>query len=108
MSIRRYTTSRSAAFGAVAWAAANRGLSKQAVQRPAGFFTARSQVETFARVQRPFVVAGAFDRSAIMAAAVAAAKSHQGAYGSTWTVAMSVSLKAAWQTARLARHVTKH
>ncbi|WP_342148169.1 hypothetical protein [Methylorubrum sp. SB2] len=43
-----------------------------------------------------------------MAAAAAAAKAHQLQYGSTWAVAMSVSLKAAWQFAKSLRSAAAH
>jgi hypothetical protein len=43
-----------------------------------------------------------------MAAAVAAAKSHQAHTGSTWGEAMAVSLKAAWQVAKAARRAVAH
>ncbi|WP_286159068.1 hypothetical protein [Methylobacterium sp. Leaf456] len=43
-----------------------------------------------------------------MSAAAAAAKKHQLQYGSTWAVAMSVSLKAAWQLAKSHRPAVAH
>jgi len=75
---------------------------------PAGLAGARAMVQTFARTRAPLVVAGKFDRKAIMAHAAAAAKLHQARYGSTWAEAMSVALKAAWQAAHIARPRTAH
>ncbi|MGY6282621.1 hypothetical protein ACXIT0_06970 [Methylorubrum extorquens] len=75
------------------------------LQVPAGFLRARGRVELAARLGKVALVKadGSFDRAGIMTAAAAAAKAHQLSYGSTWAVAMSVSLKAAWQAARRAR-----
>lgn len=75
---------------------------------PAGLAGARAMVQCFARTRAPLVVAGQFDRRAIMAHAAAAAKLHQGRYGSTWADAMSVALKAAWQAAHMARSRVAH
>ncbi len=51
---------------------------------------------------------GAFDRAAIMAAAVEAAKAQQRRHGTTWAAAMSVGLTAAWASARAARSALAH
>jgi hypothetical protein len=74
------------------------------LQVPAGFLGARGRVEGLVRFGKVALVKadGSFDRAGIMTAAAAAAKAHQLSYGSTWAVAMSVSLKAAWQSARRA------
>ena len=69
---------------------------------PTGFLQARAAVEFGAANARRLVVAGKFDRAAIMAAAAAAAKKHQARHGSTWAEAMSVSLRAAWTVAKMA------
>ncbi|MCJ2079860.1 hypothetical protein [Methylobacterium sp. J-090] len=69
---------------------------------PAGFLLARASLEFSAINNRRLVVAGKFDRAAIMIAAAAAARKHQARYGSTWAEAMSVSLRAAWTVAKLA------
>lgn len=90
------------------WNSALRSLRADRQAVPAGLLGARAMVQTLARTRRPLVVAGAFDRSAIMAHAAAAAKLHQARYGSTWAEAMSVSLKAAWQAAKLARTTRTH
>lgn len=74
-----------------------------------GLLTARAQVQGFARFQRrPFIVAGKFDRSAIMAAAAVAATNLQERLGVTRAAAMSTALKAAWQAAKMARIAAAH
>ncbi|MBA8912280.1 hypothetical protein [Methylorubrum thiocyanatum] len=75
------------------------------LQVPPGLLGARGRIELAARVGKVALVKadGFFDRAGIMIAAVATAKAHQLSYGSTWAVAMSVSLRAAWQAARRAR-----
>ena len=89
----------------LSWSSAVIAMRADRLQVPAGFLGARGRVELAARLGRVALVKadGSFDRSGIMSAAVAAAKAHQLSYGSTWAVAMSVSLKAAWQAARRAR-----
>lgn len=92
----------------ISWNAALRDLRGDRAKVPAGFLGARARVEGFARWRRPLVVAGAYDRAAIMAAAAAAAKAHQERYGSTWGEAMSIALRATWQVAKAARRTAKH
>lgn len=92
----------------ISWNAALRSLHADRQVVPAGLAGARAMVQTFARTRAPLVVAGQYDRKAIMAHAAAAAKLHQGRYGSTWAEAMSVALKAAWQAAKMARAATRH
>ena len=69
---------------------------------PAGFIVARTNIEFGAQHRRRLIVAGKFDRSAIMIAAATAAKKHQARYDCTWGEAMSASLRAAWTVARMA------
>ena len=89
----------------LSWSSALRHMRADRVQVPAGFLGARGRVESLVRFGKVALVKadGSFDRAGIMSAAVAAAKAHQLSYGSTWAVAMSVSLKAAWQAARRVR-----
>ena len=89
----------------LSWLSARRDMRADRLQVPAGFLGARGRVEGLVRFGKVALVKadGSFDRAGIMSAAVAAAKAHQLSYGSTWAVAMSVSLKAAWQAARRAR-----
>jgi hypothetical protein len=92
----------------ISWTAATRDMRNDRVQLPAGFLSARSLVECYVKTRRPLVVAGKFDRAAIMAHAAAAAKQHQTRTGSTWAAAMSVSLKATWQVAKAAHRAAAH
>ncbi|MCJ2110505.1 hypothetical protein MKK64_04670 [Methylobacterium sp. E-025] len=57
---------------------------------------------------RPLVVAGAFDRRAIMATACAAAKARQARTGETWGACLSVALSGTWALAKSARFATSH
>ena len=92
------------------WSAALRGLNADRIQVAPGVRTARSLIDGMARIRRTSLVTptGAFDRAAIMVAAVEAAKAHQERTGAAWGPSMSVALKAAWQAARAARNAAKH
>ncbi|MCJ2045591.1 hypothetical protein MKK58_13760 [Methylobacterium sp. J-078] len=92
----------------ISWTAATRTMKADRDVLPAGFLSARAMVECYVKTRRPLVVAGKFDHSAIMAHAAAAARLHQDRTGSTWTTAMSVSLKAAWQVAKAAHRAVAH
>ncbi|MCJ2031267.1 hypothetical protein MKK50_18025 [Methylobacterium sp. J-043] len=94
----------------LSWSNALQGLRADRIQVPAGFLGARGRVEGMVRFGKVALVKadGSFDRAGIMTAAAAAAKAHQLSYGSTWPVAMSVSLKAAWQAARTTRARAAH
>ncbi|WP_066922831.1 hypothetical protein [Methylobacterium sp. CCH5-D2] len=93
----------------ISWNAALRDLRDDRTKVPAGFAGSRALAQTFIKTRRlPLVVAGQYDRSAIMQVAILAAKAHQGRYGSTWGEALSVSLKATWQLAKAARAATRH
>lgn len=56
----------------------------------------------------PFVVAGAYDRSAIMRAAIVAAKARRTVTGEAWGVCLSGALKGTWQVAQAARRASAH
>lgn len=94
----------------LSWSTALSNMRNDRVQAPAGFLGARGRVEGMVRFGKVALVKadGSFDRAGVMTAAAAAAKAHQLAYGSTWTVSMSVALKAAWQAARTARARAAH
>ncbi|MCJ2136386.1 hypothetical protein MKK69_20425 [Methylobacterium sp. J-026] len=94
----------------VSWTALSRSLHDARPVIAAGALSAKARVEGFARINRRRLVtsAGAFDRSAIMGAAAFAAKAHQERFGGTWAEAMSVCLKAAWNSAKVARHLAAH
>ncbi|MCJ2012149.1 hypothetical protein [Methylobacterium sp. J-076] len=91
------------------WNAALRDLNGDRLAVVPGLVTARNRVSAFAGFRKtPLFAAGQFNRSAIMALAVEAARDHQGRYGGTWAQAMSVCLKAAWQAAKIARTAAAH
>lgn len=90
------------------WATAMKAIEADRAKRPAGLLAARGLIAATSAKRRPLVVGGEYDRAAIMAAAVAAAKVHQGRTGSTWGEAMSVTLKATWQLAKAARAAKAH
>lgn len=93
----------------LSWSSALRDLRDDRAKVPAGLISARVRAEGFARFRgRPLVVAGRFDRAAIMAAAVSAARAHQEQAGCTWAEAMSVALKGAWQAAKIAKGRAAH
>ncbi|MCJ2055125.1 hypothetical protein MKL09_00985 [Methylobacterium sp. J-048] len=96
-------------YRTVSWNTLSRSLHDSRPQIPTGLLSARALCQGFARFQRrPFVVAGKFDRSAIMAAAVAAATNLQERHGLTRAAALSTALKAAWQAAKMARTAAAH
>ena len=91
------------------WGAALRDLRADRLPVVPGFLAARNRVAAFAGFRKtPLVVAGQYDRKAIMTLAADAARDHQTRYGGTWAEAMSVCLKAAWQAAKTARAATAH
>lgn len=94
-----------AARRSLSWSCAVRDMRNCRVQVPAGFLGARGRIEGMVRFGKVALVKadGSFDRAGIMTAAAAAAKAHQFSYGSTWAIAMSVALKAAWQAAHTIR-----
>ena len=56
----------------------------------------------------PLVVAGQYDRSAIMKAAIVAAQARREATGEAWGVCLSAALKGTWQVAKAARLARAH
>ncbi|KQT56103.1 hypothetical protein ASG52_24610 [Methylobacterium sp. Leaf456] len=95
---------------AFSWSSALRDMRNDRVQVPQGFLGSRERIRVAVRLNVVALVKadGSFDRAGIMSAAAAAAKKHQLQYGSTWAVAMSVSLKAAWQLAKSHRPAVAH
>ncbi|MGU3284438.1 hypothetical protein [Methylobacterium mesophilicum] len=91
----------------VTWTQISRAGHDARAKVPAGLLSANALVQFLAR-SRPLITAGRFDRSAIMSAAAKAAKAHQERFGCTWSEAMSVTLKAAWAAAKLARTLARH
>lgn len=93
----------------LSWNNALRGLKADRQAVIPGLAGARALAGTFSRTRKlPLVVAGQFNRSAIMQCAILAAKAHQRQYGSDWGTALSVALKATWQLAKAARLKASH
>lgn len=63
---------------------------------------------TVRRAGIQFVVTGAYDRSAIMRAALAAARRRQSVNGAAWALCLADALRGVWKVARSQRAVTKH
>lgn len=93
----------------LSWNTALRDLKADRQIVPAGLAGSRAMAQTYSRTRKlPLVVAGRFDRRAIMICATLAAKDHQRRYGSTWGEALSVALRATWQAARTVRRAIAH
>lgn len=93
----------------LAWTATVNQIKADRLAVVPGLVLARTRITAFAGFRKtPLVVAGQFNRSAIMALAADAARDHQAKHGGTWTAAMSVCLKAAWQAAKRARAGVAH
>ena len=86
----------------VSWTRIDRAGRDSSPTIPAGLLGARAIVQLGART-RPLVVAGCYDRAAIMAAACRAATGIMERCGVSRRVAMSSALKAAWQVAKARR-----
>ena len=91
----------------VSWTRLSRSLHDSRPAIPAGLLGARVLVQLGART-RPLVVAGRFERAAIMAAACKAATGIQERCGVSRREAMSSALKAAWQVAKAAQRAAAH
>ena len=91
----------------VSWTRLSRSLHDSRPKIPAGLMGARVLIEIGART-RPLVVAGHYDRAAIMAAACKAATGIQERCGVSRAEAMSSALKATWQVAKTAHRAAAH
>jgi hypothetical protein len=91
----------------VSWNRISRSLHDARPKIPAGLLSARAFIQ-FGAAKRPLVVAGQYDRAAIMAAACRAAPGIMERCGISRREAMSSALKAAWQVARMARNAAAH
>jgi hypothetical protein len=56
----------------------------------------------------PLVVAGSYNRRAIMTTAIAAARSRRACSGEAWSICLSAALKGVWQVAKAARLAKAH
>ncbi|TNC06547.1 hypothetical protein FF100_34430 [Methylobacterium terricola] len=97
-----------AAIRQIDWTATMHAIAADRAKRPAGLLAARGLIAATSAKRRPLVIDGAYDKAAIMSAAIAAAKVHQARTGSTWGEALSVTLKATWALAKAARAATAH
>lgn len=88
------------------WSLAMKEIAATRTHRPAGLLAARGLIAATSAKRRPLIVDGAYDCAAIMSAAIAAARVHQGRTSCTWGEALSVTLKATWQLAKAARAAT--
>ncbi|MGH1587328.1 hypothetical protein ACRBEV_01950 [Methylobacterium phyllosphaerae] len=91
----------------VSWTRIDRAGQDSRTKIPAGFLGVRALVQLGTRT-RPLVVAGRYDRAAIMAAACKAAIGIQERCGVSRAEAMSSALKATWQVAKAAHRAAAH
>lgn len=97
----------------LSWSAALRDIRADRIQLPPDERKARCRQQAFAKLAakrasamigvRPLINAGAYDRRAIMCAAVAAAQARRAITGEPWRVCISAALKGTWQAARATR-----
>ena len=57
---------------------------------------------------RPLFVVGAYNRRAIMSAAIEAARARRAVTGEAWNICLSAALKGTWQVAKEARSFAAH
>lgn len=96
------------AFRSLNWLIAMKEIKADRAKRPAGLLAAQGLIHATSAKRRPLVIAGAYDKAAIMSAAAAAAKVHQARIGCTWGEALSVTLKATWALAKADRAAKAH
>ena len=94
-------------YRTVSWNRISRSLHDSRSQIPAGLLGARALIQFGART-RPLVIAGHYDRAAIMAAACKAATGIMERCGVSRREAMSSALKATWQVAKAAHRAAAH
>ncbi|WP_018264083.1 hypothetical protein [Methylobacterium sp. WSM2598] len=102
----------------LSWSAAMQDIERGRGQYRPGERAALVRAATFAKLaadrarqeaaKAPLVVAGRYDRRAIMAAAVTAARSRRACTGEAWNVCLSAALKGVWQVAKAARLAKAH
>lgn len=92
------------AYRSVSWNTLYRSLHDARPIIAAGTLSAGARIGVFVRInRRHLVIAGQYDRSAIMAAAAFAARGHRERFGCSWAEALSLCMKAAWNAAKVAR-----
>ena len=91
----------------VSWTRIDRAGHDSRPAIPAGLLGTRALIQLGART-RPLVVAGQYDRAAIMAAACKAATGIQERCGVSRREALASALKATWQVAKAAHRAAAH
>src|SRR3954468_12312353 len=100
----------------ISWNAATRDMRNDRAQVAPGQIGATLRANAYAkftadrlRAARPvLVVAGKFDRSAIMRAAIQQAQSRRAVTGDAWGVCLSTALRGVWSVAKTARLAAAH
>ncbi|MER2265357.1 hypothetical protein [Methylobacterium oxalidis] len=100
----------------LSWDAALRDLRADRVVVAPGAARARAAAQGVANIaasrarrsSSAFVVAGRYDRRAIMAAAIAAAQARRAVTGEAWGVCLSAALKGTWAVAKAPRLAAAH
>ena len=100
----------------ISWTSALRDMRNDRVQVAPGQLGAKLRANAYAkftadrlRAARPvLVVAGKFDRSAIMKAAIQQAQSRRAVTGEAWGVCLSAALRGVWSVAKGARLAASH
>lgn len=80
----------------------------RAFQAAVGFAKLAADRARLSARTAPLVVAGKFDRSAIMKAAIVAAQARRSVTGEAWGVCLSAALKGTWTVAKSARLAVAH
>ena len=98
----------------ISWQSALRALhnDRAPVTKPERRAHTRSNAFANAAAQRAraavLIVAGRYDRAAIMRAAIVAAQARRSVTGEAWGVCLSAALKGIWQTTKAARLQVAH
>ncbi|MFE1603317.1 hypothetical protein [Methylobacterium sp. ID0610] len=98
----------------LSWTAAMHDIERDRVQYRPGQRAALARAAVFTKLatqqaaKAPLVVAGQYDKRAIMAAAIAAAKARRASSGEAWMVCLSDALKGTWAAAKAARLAKAH
>lgn len=100
---------------ALSWSQAMYGLDASRRAFKQGERTAVARTAVFsklaadrARTSATLVIAGSYDRRAVLTTAIAAARCRRACSGETWGVCLSAALKGVWRAARAARFAKTH
>ena len=100
----------------ISWTTATRDMRNDRVQIAPGQIGATLRANAYAkftadrlRAARPvLMVAGRYDRAAIMKAAIQQAQNRRAVTGEAWGVCLSAALKGVWSVAKAARLAAAH